>query len=67
MCLTKMAHMSLSPELPGVQRYGPAHHREMVPWKAGGGEGRTADSRAAAVRVLPGDRSAGRFLPGQRE
>ena len=49
-------HLPLVSNPPGVQWYGPARDREMVPREAGRRAGRAADSRAVTVRVLPGDR-----------
>lgn len=50
--------MSMFSYPPGVQRYGPARDREMVPWEAWCRAGRAADSREVTVRVLPGDRGS---------
>lgn len=66
-CRCHMTNDSLFSNPPGVQRYGPACNREMVPWEAWCRTGRAADSREVTVRVLRGDRSSWWLLPGPRE
>lgn len=58
---------STDPVSSGWERHGSAREREMVPREAGRGPGWASDRGASPLGVLPGDRRAGRIVPGAGE